>query len=114
MRKKLGELNNQRLRFKAKFIRFGFKNAYRGPDLVTLLLEDVSLFDDKEILSSHLWMNETKEIKSLNLQPGDYISFDARVTKYEKGYRGRREDVFKNPSWDYRLSYPTKIRRIND
>ncbi len=40
------------------------------------------------------------------------ISFHARVTCYEKGYKGYREDVYKPMKIDYRLSNPTKMSKI--
>ena len=39
-------------------------------------------------------------------------AFHARVTCYEKGYKGYREDVYKPMKIDYRLSNPTKISKI--
>lgn len=37
----------------------------------------------------------------------------ARVSIYEKGYKGYRNDVFDRPiEKDYRLSRPTKIKKI--
>jgi hypothetical protein len=31
---------------------------------------------------------------------------------YTKGYKGRREDVWKPVETDYRLSYPTNVRKV--
>jgi len=53
-----------------------------------------------------------KQLAALDLQIGDVISFHARVTCYEKGYKGYREDVYKPIKIDYRLSNPTKISKI--
>jgi hypothetical protein len=52
-----------------------------------------------------------KQLAALDLQIGDVISFQARVTAYEKGYKGYRDDVYKPIEIDYRLSNPTKIAR---
>jgi len=41
------------------------------------------------------------------------IQFDARVKSYIKGYRGYRDDIYDKPlSIDYKLSHPTKIKKI--
>jgi len=45
---------------------------------------------------------------------GDQVSFDARVSRYEKGHRGRRAEEL-GEYWsetDYRLERPTKASRI--
>jgi NADPH-dependent curcumin reductase CurA len=47
------------------------------------------------------------------VQVGEEIAFVARVTRYEKGYKGYGEDVFAALPWtDYRLSSPTDVRRV--
>lgn len=56
-------------------------------------------------------MKVGKQLSRLNVQVGEII-FVARLTRYEKGYQGSRGDVFAAPlSTDYRLSYPTNVRR---
>ena len=45
------------------------------------------------------------------MQRRDIIAFQARVTAYEKGYKGYRKDVYKPIEIDYRLSNPTKISK---
>ena len=45
------------------------------------------------------------------MQRRDVIAFQARVTAYEKGYKGYRKDVYKPIEIDYRLSNPTKLPR---
>ena len=94
----------------ATFIRFGFRDGYKGP-VKTILLQDV-LLDDK-IVTDHLWFDLTKGFESADLLPGDVVEFCARVSIYEKGYKGYRNDVFDRPiEKDYRLSRPTKIKKI--
>jgi hypothetical protein len=54
----------------------------------------------------------TKGFRSLGeLIEGDVVEFDARVTPYKKGYRGRNylHMVSKPPTIDYRLSRPTRV-----
>jgi hypothetical protein len=53
-----------------------------------------------------------KQLAALRLQPGDLVQLAARVTTYTKGYKGRREDVWKPVETDYRLSYPTNVRKV--
>lgn len=49
----------------------------------------------------------------MNLQLGEVVQFEARVTTYIKGYQGYRND-FDLPEieTDYKLSNPTKLQRI--
>lgn len=111
VRQELKQIENQRMRFKAIFERYGKKHAYRGADITTILLREIRIFETGEQITEHLWFTQTKGFESLGeLKEGDCIEFDARVTTYIKGYHGRREDVYKPSYKDWRLSYPTKIR----
>lgn len=68
---------------------------------------------DGKIVTDHLWFDLTKGFESADLLPGDVVEFCARVSIYEKGYKGYRNDVFDRPiEKDYRLSRPTKIKKI--
>jgi hypothetical protein len=111
MRKLLKQQEGRRGEFRATVAQFGTKSAFRGPDLPTMLLRDVK-DETGQIVTDHLWMTVGKQLSRLNVQVGEEIVFVARVTRYEKGYKGFREDVFAAPpSTDYRLSYPTNVRR---
>ncbi|MBA7569366.1 hypothetical protein ES708_11105 [subsurface metagenome] len=121
MRSGLEKYNKERHRFIARFERMGSKSAYRGPDIQTVLLVEVRDFYTEELLTEHLWFNYTKAFHTLHrngkLNPGDIISFDARVKTYLKGYRGRRNDFYEDFSpiaVDFHLTYPTRIERIRD
>ena len=95
--------------FTATFVRFGFRNGYIGP-VKTILLQDVTL--DSKIVSDHLWFDLTKGFSGANLSPCDVVEFCARVSAYEKGYKGHKDDVLNRPiERDYRLSRPTKLKR---
>lgn len=84
MRKELKIIGSRdRHVFTATFIRFGFRDGYKGP-VKTILLQDV-LLDDK-IVTDHLWFDLTKGFESADLLPGDVVEFCARVSIYEKGY----------------------------
>lgn len=55
----------------------------------------------------------TKGFSGADLSPGDVVEFCARVSAYEKGYKGHKDDVLNRPiERDYRLSRPTKIKKI--
>lgn len=111
MREALRDQEGVRGTFSGTVARFGTKSAYRGAPIPTLMLRDVKDASGKAVCD-HLWMTQGKQLKALNLQIDDEVVFDARVTQYEKGYRGYREDVYDAPiGVDYRLSNPTKVRR---
>lgn len=95
-------------------MRKGKKSAFRGPDLVTVLLQNIVCVSNGETVTDHLWFNETKGFQSLgDIKEGCLIEFLARVTPYEKGYKGRREDVYVPIELDYKLSRPTQIKLID-
>lgn len=73
MRKELKIIGSRdRHVFTATFIRFGFRDGYKGP-VKTILLQDV-LLDDK-IVTDHLWFDLTKGFESADLLPATWLSF---------------------------------------
>jgi hypothetical protein len=110
MRKELKPLQDLRGQFTGTFVRIGTKNSY-GYLKQTLLLKDVMDRTGK-VVTDHLWFNLTKGFAGLGLTPGDVVQFDARVRLYEKGYRGYREDVYKPIETDYKLSHPTRLKKV--
>lgn len=111
MRKELKKMNEERTSFVGVFERFGIKNGFKGPEK-TILLINIKDLNGKNI-TDHLWFNYTKGFQKLGeLKEGDVIQFDARVKKYEKGYKGYRDDVFYPPVEDYKLSHPSKIIKL--
>lgn len=112
MREQLRAIDGVRCTFTGIFERFGTKSAYRGPPIKTLLLRHICDPTDKEV-ADHVWFVVGKQFGALDLQPGDRVEFCARVREYEKGYKGRREDVWDAPiEKDYKLSHPTKVRKV--
>lgn len=111
MRKQLRDLGDKdRHTFTAEFVRFGIKNGYAG-DVPTILFKEVRL--GEKIVCDHIWFTCGKQFDALNLQHGDIVEFSARVSSYIKGYMGRRDDVWDKPiEQDWRLSFPTKARKI--
>lgn len=112
MRNKLKEIGNEnRHIFTGEFSRFGVKNGYMGQQK-TILLQNIKN-EKGELVTDHLWFNYIKGFKKINLQKGDIIKFSARVNLYEKGYKGYREDIYVPITYDYKLSYPTNIQKID-
>lgn len=110
MRKALQQRDDERTTFLGTFERRGTKRGWVG-DEPTILLRDIRTLDGTPICD-HLWFSLTKAFAALNLAPGDVVQFDARVKEYEKGYQGRREDVYVPVERDYKLSHPTKVRKM--
>lgn len=116
MRTELQKLANQRKRFCGTVEKFGWKKAFRGPDLKTIMISNVHLADRRgnpvgEVLTDHVWFTCGKW--SYSLEVGDHIAFFARVEKYVKGYKGPRDDVWDAPiEEDYLLKRPTKVVAI--
>lgn len=59
-----------------------------------------------------------KRFDEAKLCEGDVVQFKARVTRYVKGYRGRRnydDDEYgaKPVKMDFRLSFPTNVRNLS-
>ena len=52
---------------------------------------------DSKIVSDHLWFDLTKGFSGADLSPGDVVEFCARVSAYEKGYKGHKDDVLNRP-----------------
>jgi hypothetical protein len=111
MRKALAAREEERATFYGTFERFGTKNGWQGRQEQTLLLKDICDKTGKRVCD-HLWFNLTKAFALLGLQSGDTVQFDARVKEYLKGYFGRREDVYKPTEVDYKLSHPTRVKKV--
>lgn len=111
MRKDLKKIEDVRCTFTGIFVRMGIKNSF-GYTKQTLLLTDVK-DSYGNVVTDHLWFNLTKGFAALALNPGDVVRFDARVKRYIKGYRGRRDDVYDSPvTTDYKLSHPTRLEKV--
>lgn len=106
MRELLRDKDGERRSFTGTVGRYGGK----GGGKYTILILNVSFLDGTPA-TDHLWFNLTKGFKSLRLQPGEIVEFDARVKPYTKGYQGRRKHIERPVSQDYKLSHPSKVRR---
>jgi hypothetical protein len=112
MRNQLAIINGSRSRFEGIFVRFGTKKGYKGYPVTTVLLKDIKSLTTEQIMTDHIWFTCGKRLESLNLRENDTVRFDARVTPYEKGYKGHKDDDygdFHPIELDYRLSFPTNV-----
>jgi hypothetical protein len=114
MREELAKIHGCRRLFEGVFDRFGVKSGYKGP-LKTVCLLNIHDVVARKVVTDHLWFTMGKRFDRLNLQKGDVVRFEARVTIYEKGYRRRQDEDdfdYKPLEYDYRLSFPTKIMKF--
>ena len=111
MRSELAQWEGRRREFQGVFVRFGSKSGFKHP-LTTILLKDIINVRTGQVVTDHAWFTLGKGFERLTLQKDDVVRFWARVSKYVKGYKGRREDVDKPLELDYRLSFPTKLRKV--
>lgn len=110
MREELAKINNIRTKFTGEFERLGEKNNFWGSNK-TILLKNIKNLDG-ETVTDHLWFMYTKNFQKLGkLRVGDIIEFEARVSSYEKGYINYRQFIDER-ELDYKLNYPTKIKKI--
>lgn len=111
MRKELRNIGpKERHTFTAEFVRYGIKNGWTG-DVPTVLFKNIKL--GEKTVCDHLWFTCGKQFDALDLECGDIVEFAARVDSYLKGYMGYRDDVYDKPvERDWKLSFPTKIRKI--
>lgn len=110
MREELAKIDNIRAKFTGEFEKFGEKNNFWGSNK-TILLKYIKNLDGK-IVTDHLWFMYTKNFQKLGeLNTGDIIEFEARVSPYEKGYISHRQFIDER-ELDYKLNYPTKIKKI--
>jgi hypothetical protein len=109
VRRELLRREGERFRVMAIFERFGTKTDWKGRKETTLLLRDVRDAASGEPLTAHIWFTSGKTWVRLGLQPGDTVAFDARVSQYVKGWRGRKAEASGAlpPTIDYRLERPT-------
>lgn len=111
MREKLAVIAGTRTLFRATFVRFGSKPAYRGAPVKTCLFVNVTRRGS--VVADHIWFVCGVQFERLDLQAGDVVEFHARVTAYWKGYKGQRDlDDAAPISKDYRLSNPTGVKKV--
>ncbi len=98
--------------FTGTFNRYGSKNGFRGRSAETILLKEIRDRDGK-MVSDHLWFNMTKGFEGLGtLLAGEKLLFQARVTRYSKGYVNKKAGI-SHRSTDFKLSHPTRIVKLS-
>lgn len=108
MRDQLIPLNEWRGTFRGTFERYGLKKGNK----VTVLLKNIVFMDTQELVTDHIWMNDTLGMQNLTLQKlekGQIVEFDARVQKYRKGSIARNIPV----SYDFKLTRPTQWKLVS-
>ncbi len=113
MRSLLAPIAGRRRKFRGTFVRYGQKSGYKEI-LTTILLANVADIASRKVVTDHLWFTMGKRFEALALKHGDLVEFDTRVTTYYKGYQGDREDEMHPVELDYRLSFPTKLKKVNE
>ena len=73
MRKRMKSISGKRERFRATFSRTGTKKNYHGFPETTLLFDDVCREKNGQLISDHLWFNNTKSFQAVNLEAGDVV-----------------------------------------
>jgi hypothetical protein len=117
MRSELKSLGTyRRYTFIATFERYGSReNRFSYYPEITLLFLNIIHKDSGRKVADHIWIKSGKRFDDMGeLKKGDKIQFDARVDEYVKGYIGRKAEE-NGEAWtqrDWRLSFPTKIIRI--
>lgn len=112
MRKVLASLNGERKKFKATFVRLGKKTNFKGYSEETILLKNVLDAETNQIVTDHIWFSYTKGFEKILLSEGTLVEFEARIKEYKKGYVNKSYKI-NNSKTDYKLSNPTKIKKID-
>lgn len=110
MKKKLQHYSRRKLRFVATIDKLGWRNTpSRSKRIRTIMLKDVTVEKTGEDVADHAWVDCGKW--SLELKPRDKFSFEAKVQRYEKGYKGVVHNDDDIPIQDdYRFVNPTKVK----
>ena len=111
MRKKLALEKGKRKVFRANFVRIGKKINYKGYSEETILVRNVFDIELNREVADHVWFSYTKGFEKITLTEGVQLEFEARVKEYTKGYV-RKDLKINNRTTDYKLSHPTKIKKI--
>lgn len=111
MRKELAREEGERKKFRATFDRVGKKINYKGYSEDTILLKNIIDVSTNQPVADHLWFNYTKGFEGIELNEGVELEFEARVKEYRKGYLNKSLKI-NTRKRDYKLSHPTKIKKV--
>ena len=112
MRKELAAESGNRKKFSAMFSRIGKKVNFKGYSEETILLKNVIDLETNAVVADHVWFSYTQDFEKASLSLGDRLEFEARVKEYRKGYVNKSYKI-NNSTTDFKLSNPTKIKRVN-
>jgi hypothetical protein len=108
MRSGLASRAGARKKFRAHFSKIGKKVNYKGYSEETLLLTNVTDADTNEPVADHVWFTYSKAFEKVMAHAGSWITFEARVKEYTKGYVNRSMGLNKKRK-DLKLSHPTNV-----
>ncbi len=111
MRKELAKEEGKRKKFKAVFVRLGKKMNFKGYTEETILLKNVVDLESNKVVADHVWFGYTKGFLQITPTEGVVLEFEARVKEYTKGYVNKGYQIDHSKT-DFKLSHPTKIRKI--
>jgi hypothetical protein len=111
MRTKLASEKGKRKKFRAVFERMGKKTNFKGHSEDTILLKTVVDLETNTMMADHIWFSYTRGFEKISLTEGAIIEFEARIKEYKKGYVNRSLNL-KPQTIDYKLSHPTKIKKV--
>jgi hypothetical protein len=111
MRIKLGAEEGKRKKFRALFERIGKKIIFKGYSEDTVLLKNIVDLETNNMVADHVWFSYTKGFDKAFVAEGALVEFEARIKEYKKGYVNRKLN-FNSQTVDYKLSHPTKIRKV--
>lgn len=111
MRKDLAAEKGNRKKFTAIYVRIGKKVSYKGYSEETILLKNIVDTETNKLVTDHVWFSFTKGFEQAFLKEGDSLEFEARVKEYRKGYVNKNYKI-NNSTTDYKLSHPTKIKKV--
>jgi hypothetical protein len=111
MRTALGKNEGERKRFRGTFVRIGKKKNFKGYSEDTILLEDIIDIAGNDRVADHVWFSFTKIFEDAGIREGDIITFDARISRYSKGYVNKGLGL-KKRAMDFKLSHPTKVEIV--
>lgn len=112
MRKGLAPELGKRKKFNATVGRLGRRVNYKGYSEETILLKTIVDVETGKVVTDHVWFAYTQGFADAALAVGDTLEFEARVKEYRKGYLNKRYNIDHSSS-DFKLSHPTRIRKIS-
>ena len=95
----------------AVFSRIGKKVNYKGYSEETILLNNVVDLEANKVVADHVWFSYTQGFIKALISIGDTLEFEARIKEYRKGYVNKNYKI-NNSTTDFKLSNPTKIKKV--